>query len=742
MTEHFHLDWETRCELDLEEVGLDVYSDHPSCEIIMANYARGDRKVQTWEPHLKSQIPAELEDAILDPFTTIHAWGAQFERTISRKLLKIDKPASEWYCVMAHARYLGLPGTLHDAGEVLGLGDAAKLRTGGGKTGKGHALIRFFCEPENEGGQETLLGISEATFRNAYTHPKEWATFKAYGIQDVIAERVAGKKLAKFPMPEQELAVYRLDQKVNDTGWPVDELLVGNARRIVELDIAPLFDKMREISGIDNPNSREQALEWLQNQGYVFSSLGKEFVARAMAGEGDLTPEAREFLEIRNQTAKSSVSKYTAIADQMAADARLRYCYTYYGAHTGRWTSHGVNTANLAKPSKAVEKKLELAVNLVREMDVDAIRREFGKPLEVAASVVRSAFRAPKGKKFVVADLNAIENRGLGYLARCEAILKVFKTTFTYEGPDVQVKGEWIRTGQQFSMCPYLDFATRLYKTPYPDLWYEYKVKGDSTKRTNSKPPVLGAGYSLGAGSEFVDSDGNKQWSGLMGYARKMGVELTQEQCTEAIKVFRQSYPEVKNLWKDFERAAVYSVRHPGQVVPVGIPMNDREREFYEERGRPIYDTPLVTFQTYGKRVLTMTLPSGRPLFYFDPEIRKEVRKWQGEEYEQDCLYYKGKHPKTKQWVTLPEPISGGKWTENADQAICRDVLVNGMQKADQIGFEIVGHTYDEVVTLVDANGSLGIDELCSCLTSPLPWCSQQDFPLSAEGFEDEIYRK
>src|SRR5580698_3221968 len=103
-----HLDWETRSILDLEEVGLDVYLSHPSTQIIMGNYSRGDRAVKTWEPHLKPDIPTELEDMLLDPFCTLYAWGSNFERQVALRLLGIDKPVTEWVCVMSAARYAGI----------------------------------------------------------------------------------------------------------------------------------------------------------------------------------------------------------------------------------------------------------------------------------------------------------------------------------------------------------------------------------------------------------------------------------------------------------------------------------------------------------------------------------------------------------------------------------------------------------------------------------------------------------
>ncbi len=721
-----HLDWETRSELDLEEVGLDVYLHHPSTQIIQANFCRGDRAVKRWEPHLNPTIPAELEDALYDPFTTIYAWGANFERQVARVLLGIDKPTTEWLCVMAAARYAGLPGKLDDAGKVLELKEQAKLETG-------KDLIKLFCEPVEVGGKDTLFGVSEATFNTPYTHPVEWKQFCDYGGQDVVAERAALKKIKPFWPSEEEWETWRLDSKINETGWPVDQLLVTNAREIALRTREPLIARLKEITGVDNPESRNQLIEWAKPQGYLFESLGKDFIARALAGECDLTPAGREALELRLQTAKSSVSKYTALADMTAADARLRYQYTYYGAHTGRWAAHGVNVGNLLKPTKEVEKKLDLAINLVRKMDYEEIVRQFGKPLDVAAGVQRSAFRAPEGFKFVVADLKAIENVMLGYLSRCDAISKVFRTMVTIDGITEP-------------MDPYIDFATHMYGMSYEDIWRECRA-GDKSKRTICKPPVLGGGYALGPGEERVDEKtGLRYYTGLMGYARNMSVEMSQEDATKSIEVLRKTWVEVTWLWKDMERAAAFAIRNPGHLTGVGVPELKWEFDLFERLGRKI-EQPRISFKCHSDKVLEMILPSGRPLFYWSPRVEKQHKTWTGmkdgrrvtREYDQDVIFYHAKDPKTKQWIETD--TFGGHLVENADQGEARDVLVHGMKLADKRGFEIVGSTYDELVTLVPIDSHLGVAELCECM-STVPERYNGELALAAEGFEDIVYRK
>ena len=739
-----HFDVETKCVEDLEEVGLDNYLAHESFEVIMGQYAFGDGRVHLWEPHKQSKIPAQLEDALLDPFVTAHAHHANFERQVTKRAFGIDKPTTEWVCTMAMARYAGLPGKLEEAGAIMQLGTEAKMSIG-------KELIKLFCEPVDVGGEDTLFGISKPLFNTPHTHPTEWAKFCEYGTQDVVAERALEKKLLKYiNISEEEWENWRLEAKINQTGWPVDLLVVNNAAKIALQTREPLLARMKELTGLSNVESRNQVLGWVrENGGYLFDSLGKDFIARALAGDCDLTPEGKEVLELRLQTAKSSISKYTALADMTAKDARLRYQYTYYGAHTGREAAHGVNVGNLLKPTKDVEKRLDLAVNLVRKMDYDEIVKQFKNPLDVAAGVQRSSFRAPDGKKFVWSDLNAIENRVLQYLARCEALGKVYKEFYTYHGPDATEygTGKPIKDGMTYPLDPYLMFAVGMFKMSYHDLWIEWKIKGDSTKRTICKPPVLGGGYALGPGEEREDRQtGLKFYSGLMGYSRNMGVEMTQDQCVQAIGVLRRDWKEVTWLWKDMERAAAFAIRHPGHLTGVGVPELQWEFNLFERLGRTVQE-PRLWFKCHSDKLMEMILPSGRSLYYWSPRVETQQKTWTGmkdgrevtRSYEQDVIFYHAKDPKTKQWVETD--TFGGHLVENADQGEARDILFDGLKRADAMGFEVVGSTYDEAVCLTDIDSGLGSEQLSECLATPHERY-KGDLLLAAEGTEDIIYHK
>ena len=714
MTE-LHWDVETRSEADLDEVGLANYFDHPSTELILSQHAIDEDKVHLWQPHLDPKPPLELIDALNDPFVIANSWGAAFERSAALRFFKIDKPLPEWRCSMVRARYLSLPGGLDEAGRILGLKESeAKIKDG-------KRLIRKFCSPEEPGGAETLFGKSLPTFRNWATDPEDWGRFCEYAVRDVIAERIiATKKLKKFPLPDREWENWFLEQQVNSTGWSVDMDLVRGAQFIVGKEMERLARRLHELTKLENPNSVTQLQPWLQERGYTFSSVDKNFVARAMSGECDLTEEAREVLILRGQTSKSSIHKYTNIADMASPDGRLRHQYTFMGAaRTGREAAHGVNMGNLPKPVKSVEDRMPEAIHLVRVMDYEGVKREFEKPLDVVASTVRASFRAPEGKKLVVADLSAIENVGACFLSRCEAGMNVFR-----ENRD-----------------PYLDFAMHFYKQTYEELAAEYdEGRGNKSKRTMCKPATLGSGFGLGPGKEVIDREtGETTWEGLLGYARSMNVVMTQEEAAKAIQVFRSVYPEIPQTWKDLERAARRAIKNPGKVVGVGIPATEREKEWFVEKGRKIYSDPLLSFLCHGTKVLELRLPSGRSLHYIDPTVEEEEYEWKDKKLKGEKISYYGKEQNSTHWGRVP--THGGKLFENSDQAWARDILFNGMQEANKAGFEIMGSTYDEIITLVPEDSPLTVDRLCECMTKKPDWMPD-GVPLKAAGYEAKEYKK
>lgn len=309
--------------------------------------------------------------------------------------------------------------------------------------------------------------------------------------------------------------------------------------------------------------------------------------------------------------------------------------------------------------------------------------------IDSLSTCVRPMIMAPPGRILVCSDLSAIENRGLAYLSGCDAMLNIYARGFD----------------------PYVDFGARFYELDYTDL--DPSVKGITAEekarrkkiRQIMKPPVLGCGYGLGAGQRRTLANGTVAWTGLMAYAGGMGVKLEPAQASAMVKRFREDFKEVPQYWRYCEEAFFAATK-------------TKKRQ---QVGAVIFG--------YSNGATYIELPSGRRIHYLNP------RSWRGEKGIE--IRYDGL--RNNMWWTVT--AWGGVLTENIVQAFSRDVLVEGMHRAEAKGLMVVGHCHDEI--LAETNGpSSGLDEmaLSECLSDPISWAP--GLPLGAEGWEGERYAK
>src|SRR5258708_5918392 len=691
----------------------------------MLAYAFGKGEVQLWEPHTGS-MPEKLRNALLDSSIRKSAWNASFERNILRYKLCIDIQYELWDDPSINARYLSMPGGLEDVGHILDID--YNLR----KSSDGERLTALFGKPlptkkkkKNKATDENVLfAVSpveevavESVFADHISHSEEWAQLGAYCKQDVVAERALAELLSHFSLPDKEVRIFHLDQKINDAGMPTDRNFIKCALTLAVDDKKLQLEKLGKLTGLEKPNSRNQFIKWIQAQGYPYNSLRKEPVKVALSDpEVKITPLGREALEVRKKSSKTSYTKLEAILPALSSDDRLRDQFLFMGsARAGRWSGKAVQLHNMARPIKSVEEEEDLieARQLILAGDFSGIEKRFaekqkdgtsksGSVLEIVTSCIRSGFVAPKGKRLNVCDLNAIENRVLGWVAGENKILEVF------------------RLGRD----PYLAFASLMYKVPYEVLAATKKTPDTKEKRQVAKPAVLGAGYRLAGGKWGVNPKTKDRIKiGLWGYAENMGVLISQDLAVASVKAFRAEYKKVVSLWYESERAVAKCIREGGQqpIGPTGLVWCDRKK------------------RKDGSLILRIHLPSGRYLHYLNAGLDTVVMEGDTGPYEREQFGYDGIDQITRMWGVVRS--HGGKIVENVVQAISRDVLADAMLEADEVGFEIIGHVHDEIVTLSeDTEDSLGLVDL-KCIMSTTPvWAP--GLPLNAEGYEGYFYRK
>ena len=493
-------DIESFSDVDLVKCGVYAYADSPAFEILLFAYSFDGGETQIIDLAQGEKLPAEVEEAIFDVSVTKTAYNANFERTCLSKYFGRYIPPESWHCSAVQAAMLALPRSLEDVGRVLGL-DEQKMK-------EGKELIRYFCVPckptKANGGR----------IRNLPCHaPEKWELFKTYCKRDVDVEKSIRRKLHNFPIPESEMELYRLDQRINDRGVLVDMGLVEQAIACERLHKEVVTKRAYELTGLENPNSVAQLKGWLGDMGMEAESLSKKAVAEMIA---ETDGEVEELLKLRLMLAKTSVKKYEAIERSACSDGRVHGMLMFYGANrSGRWSGKNVQLHNL--PKNYIP-DLELARNLVKQGRFEDIELLYDSTPNVLSELIRTAFIPKQGCRFVVADFSAIEARVMGWLSGEEWVLDVFR-------------GD----GKLYEMT-----ASRMFGIPMAEIG-----KG-SSERAKGKVASLACQY--GGSSGALVSMG----------ALDMG--LTEDELPPLVAAWRKANPHMVQFWWDVDAAAIKAV--------------------------------------------------------------------------------------------------------------------------------------------------------------------------------------
>ncbi len=505
-----YIDIETYSGTDLGKSGVYRYSEDPDFEVLLFGYCVDDGEVRVIDLASGETLPPEIVEALTDNSVLKWAHNAQFERIclsrwLSRKGIfngtsNFLNPIS-WRCTMVWAAYLGLPLSLEGAALVTG---AEKQKLTEGKD-----LVRYFsspCKPTKSNGGRT---------RNLPFHaPEKWERFKEYNARDVETEIAIMKRLAKFPMPEDEWKNYILDQEINDRGICLDMDLIKQAITCDKKTRASLIEELQEITDLDNPNSVAQMKEWLAENGLETETLGKQAVKELL----NTAPESlREVLALRQDLAKSSVKKYTAMENAVCSDGRARGLLQFYGANrTGRFAGRLIQVQNL--PQNHLPDLVQ-ARQLVKSGNFDILEALYDSVPSVLSELIRTAFVPKPGYKFIVADFSAIEARVISWLAGEQWRNEVFATH-----------------GKIYEAS-----ASRMFRVPIEEI-----TKG-SPLRQKGKIAELALGY-----------------GGSVGALKAMGaldMGLSEDELQPLVTAWRAANPNITRLWWNVDDAVKTAVR-------------------------------------------------------------------------------------------------------------------------------------------------------------------------------------
>lgn len=739
-----HTDFETRSTQEFantKSVGLYNYMTHATTDVLMLAWALGDEEVQLWEIAKGDPMPEKLRSIIADPNIKIGAWNSSFERYAFKYKLKIDIPYERWVDPQVSARYLSLPDDLETAGTAMNLPiEFLKHAEDGARLIKKFSKLTIPKKVRAKKGQ--IVVQQPPYFKDWNTDPEDWKIFGEYCRQDVVAERELLHRFAAFqvyPLPEREYKLWLLDQRVNDRGMPASRKFIVNSSIIGARAKEDALLKQKELTGIDNPNSRDQMLKWAQARGFPADSLRKEPVRQLLDDEEvAIDPLVRQVLEARSVSASTSYKKLDTMLRHLNDHDRLTNQFIFMGSsRAGRWSSGAAQLHNMARPVEPFDddEVLDEVRGLIYDLNYEALKDprfspkgdKSGEPLVAVKSSLRSVFEAPAGKRLNVADLKSIETCVCAWLAGCESLLSVCRD------PDGDA---------------YLDLASDMQNIPYPELLRGYRQKEDKKLkvlykfyRQLAKPGVLGCVYRLGAGGWGYDrKTGDRIRTGLWGYAWNMGVHMTLEQAQFVVKTFREKYTEIVKLWYDFEKA-VAEVLKPGAAKSATSAVGPNGCVWFDKLNRKDKHP-----------ILRMHLPSGRCLHYVDARIEDTLMPWKQKHLDEDgltvievdvykpTLVYSGVNQDTKQWESYVTS-HGGKLTENAVQGIARDILGEGMLRTDAAEFDIVGSVHDEIITeTYDDSFDPDYKVLEHLMSLPIEWCP--GMPLGADGYSGKYYHK
>ena len=498
-------DLETYSSVDLTKCGVYRYCESEDFEILLAAYSIDGGAVQVTDLACGEKLPQEILDALEDETVEKWSFNSQFERICLSRLLGYPAgdylaPAS-WRCSMVWASTLGLPRSLESVGAVLGL-EKQKLT-------EGKDLIRYFCvpcRPTKANGGRT---------RNLPEHdPEKWERFKAYNLRDVETEMQIQERLSRFPVPDFIWEEYQLDQEINDRGIGVDMELVRQAIAMDARSREWLTASMQELTELENPNSVQQMKQWLADHGLETDTLGKTAVAELVK----TAPEPlREVLSLRQQLAKNSVKKYTAMENAVCADSRAHGMFVFYGANrTGRFSGRLIQLQNLYKNTMP---DLAQARALVRSGNYEALSMLYEDIPDTLSQLIRTAFVPQDGRKLIVADFSAIEARVLAWLAGEKWVLEVFE-----KGGDI-----------------YCETAARMFHC-------RVEKHGENAElRQKGKQATLSCGY-----------------GGSVGALKAMGAleaGMTEEELQPLVDSWRAANPNIVRFWWDVDRAVKECVK-------------------------------------------------------------------------------------------------------------------------------------------------------------------------------------
>ncbi|MEC5161689.1 MULTISPECIES: DNA polymerase [unclassified Janthinobacterium] len=683
-----YLDDETYCETPIT-AGTHRYAE--GAEVMLRAWAIDDGPVSVWDVTTGDAAPRALVAAINDPDVEVWAHNSHFDRTVERHAgYTIELP--RWRDTMVQALAHGLPGALGQLCDILG------VPTDKAKDKAGKALIQLFCKP-----RPATAKIRRATRE---THPADWQRFIEYAALDIDAMREVRRRLPTWNYQGAELALWHLDQRINDRGVAIDLELAECAVRAVDGAQVDLAARTVEATNgeVQTATQRDaMLLHVLQEYGVDLPNLQMATLERRIA-DPDLPGGLRELLQIRLQASTTSTSKYKTLMKGTSSDGRLRGLLQFCGAsRTGRWAGRLFQPQNLPRPTLKQE-QIDQGIDALKAGCADLL---FPNVMQLTSSSIRGCIVAPADKKLVVADLSNIEGRVQAWLATERWKLKAFRDFDAGTGPDLYK----LAYGKSFGIKPedVTKDQRQVGKVQELALGYEGGVGAFVTFAAaygiDLEQLAMQAAGAI-PGNVWGQAHIMLEWHRKKGRDPAAGFGLSERAwltCESFKLAWRDAHQNIAALWKELDETVRTAVDCPGRTFPCQMLKIRRDGNW-----------------------LRIGLPSGRAICYPSPQI------------EDGKITYVGVNQYSRKWCRLQ--TYGGKIFENICQAVARDVMAVNMQPIEDAGYAIVLSVHDELLTEVPDSADFNAEHLSNLLATNPPWAP--DMPLAAAGFETTRYKK
>jgi len=541
-------------------------------------------------------------------------------------------------------------------------------------------------EQKDMEGSKVTVALSKPSKKGYFDRsPEKLAIVDRYCAQDIRTETLLHKRLGYLPPGERQ--VWLLNQRVNERGLRLDMDFVRQAQKVVDRALVPLEAEFKQLTGGLDIGQRDRIIAWAKGQGFTLHDMTAERIKDLLGGsiddaEDDETDPHGAGAHVVLPSAVRRVLTIRQLAGSASVKklAAMEACVCADGRARGLLQYHGTG------PGRS-------AGRLLQPQNFPRGTLTLGKAPPPVGMVVEAIMTGDPD--YVEMLLGPPIETVVGGLRH--AIVSEPGRTFVsgdYAGIQARVvlalAGQHDKTALMASGADvYCDMASKIYHRPI--------TKADKAERQTGKNSVLGLGFQMG-------------WRKFL---LKYGKGLTEEFCQEVVRVYRKDWaPRVPYLWYGLEEAATEAVWSKRPCTRYGVEYRIEDRW------------------------LSARLPSGRKIWYFNPQPIKRRMP-----YDQDVIKECFTYQATKMGQMKTIDAFGGQLTENVVMGIERDIMTNAMFKLEANGFPLVLDVHDEIVgepLKADADEKA----FTEIMLDTQDWVKAMKIPIAIETWQGERYRK